>query len=98
MSSSCDTRCASVTGPWTKHRVRPLGNDASTVRYTVLSHPDLTTPPGTVLVSWSEAPTSEPDFHTHPQRYRPRFAEIDRKAFAKPALSKAQAKALGDSA
>jgi hypothetical protein len=70
-------KAPSVTGPWTKHRVRPLGNDASTVRYTVLSHPDLTTPPGTVLVSWSEAPTSEPDFHTHPQRYRPRFAEIE---------------------
>lgn len=67
----------SVTGPYTPHRVRPLGNDDETLRYAVLAHPDLAASSGRLIVSWSESPTSRQRFVTQPRSYRPRFAEID---------------------
>lgn len=66
-----------VTGPWTKHRVRPLANDPKIRRYAPLVHPDFTTASGRLLISWSESPTTHGPFYTHPELYRPRFAEID---------------------
>lgn len=66
-----------VTGPWTKHRVRPLANDSTIRRYAPLVHPDFTTASGRLLISWSESPTTHGPFYTHPELYRPRFAEID---------------------
>lgn len=70
-------KAPSVTGPYTKHRVRTLANDSRIRRYAPLVHPDVETSSGRLLVSWSESPTSYGDFFTHPERYRPRFAEID---------------------
>ena len=69
-------KAPSVTGPWTKHRIRSLANDSRVRRYTPLVHPDVRTSSGRLLVSWSESPTTSGPFFTHPELYRPRFAEI----------------------
>lgn len=65
-----------VTGPWTKHVVRPLENSDGVRRYTPLAHPDVNLPSGRLLVSWSESPTDKGMYYTNPEMYRPRFAEI----------------------
>jgi len=66
-----------VTGPWTKHRIRPLANDTKIRRYAPLVHPDFETASGRLLISWSEAPKKRAPFYTHPELYRPHFAEIE---------------------
>lgn len=66
----------SVTGPWTKHEVRPLANTPDIHRYTPLAHPDFDTPSGSLLVSWSEAPVDHDRYATNPELYRPEFDEI----------------------
>lgn len=70
-------KAPSPTGPYTKHRIRPLANDGKIRRYAPLVHPDFRTASGRLLVSWSESPLKNRDFYTHPERYRPRFAEVD---------------------
>lgn len=70
-------KAPSITGPYTKHRVRPLANDGKIRRYAPLAHPDVEIDSDRLLVSWSEAPTTHGPFYTHPELYRPKFAEID---------------------
>lgn len=70
-------KAESVTGPWTKHRVRRLTGDTRTLRYTPLAHPDIAVGRGRLLVSWCESPTSEADYRSDPSRYRPRYTEIE---------------------
>ncbi|WP_338748563.1 DUF4185 domain-containing protein [Janibacter alittae] len=65
-----------VTGPWTKHLVRPLKNSAGLRRYTPLAHPHFTLPSGRLLISWSEAPTDAGLYYTNPELYRSMFDEI----------------------
>ncbi len=65
-----------VTGPWTKHAVRPLASTDDRQRYTALAHPDFETPSGSLLVSWSEAPVDHDRYSTNPEQYRPEFDEI----------------------
>lgn len=65
-----------VTGPWTKHTVRPLENSGGIRRYTPLAHPDFTLPSGRLLISWSESPTDNGLYFTNPEMYRPQFDAI----------------------
>ena len=69
-------KAPSVTGPWTKHEVRPLENSDGIRRYTPLAHPDADLASGQLLVSWSEAPVDLGRYRTDPDLYRPRFAEV----------------------
>lgn len=69
-------KAPSVTGPWTKHTIRPLENTQGIQRYTPLAHPDFATASGRLLVSWSESPADHARYRTDPELYRPEFDEI----------------------
>ena len=70
-------KAPSVTGPYTKHEIMPLANDAGIRRYTPLAHPHFETSSGKLLISWSESPRSLEGYLADPSAYRPHFEEIE---------------------
>lgn len=70
-------KAPTVTGPWTKHAVRPLDNPEGMRLYTPLAHPDVDLPDGRLLVSWSRAPVNHGLYYTNPELYRPHFEEVE---------------------